>query len=196
MASLQSNIILSLLLLHSIILLNHTAKSDDEEDSLLQGINSYRTGFNLTALSKNDKAECLADELADQFKNQPCTNTTGINTVPGTEPQFPNFPNMLAKCQLNVTTTRDGVILPACVPNLVPSIVLTNFTQTEYSNYLNDTKFTGAGIGSDNNWIVLILTTDTPEGNYMTGTTSGNSVFKVGVNFGLVFLLMGSFLLF
>ncbi|KAE8686727.1 peroxisomal adenine nucleotide carrier 1-like isoform X1 [Hibiscus syriacus] len=121
--------------------------STDEEANLLKGINNYRASLNLTTLKKNDNAECLADELADQFKNQPCTNSTGANTVPGTEPQFANYPNLLAKCHLNVSNTRDGAVMPACVPNLVPNIVLTNFTQSLYSSNLNDTKYTGVGIG-------------------------------------------------
>lgn len=170
----------------------------DEEDSLLQGINQYRTSLNLTSLTKNERAECLASEVADQFKNQPCTNSTGANTVPGTEPQYPNFPNFLSKCHLNVTTTRDGQILPACVPNLEPGLVLTNFTMSQYSRYLNDSKFTGVGVGSEDNWIVVVLTTSTPEGNYSPGTSKDNingaaaglSAMATGV-----FLVVGFFML-
>ncbi|KAJ6323774.1 hypothetical protein OIU76_011128 [Salix suchowensis] len=119
----------------------------DEEDGLLRSINSYRTSLNLTVLTKNDNAECLAGEIADQFKNQPCTNSTGSNTVPGTETQFPNYPTLLAKCHLN----------------------------TQYSGNLNDTKFTGAGIGSDGNWIVVVLTTSTPEGSFVTSDNSDSN---------------------
>ncbi|KAG6764782.1 hypothetical protein POTOM_032268 [Populus tomentosa] len=171
----------------------------DEEDALLQGINKYRTSFNLTTLTKNDNAECLAEEIADQFKNQPCTNTTGSNTVPGTEPQFPNYPSLLAKCHLNVSNTRDGAVMPACVPNLDPSLVLTNFTRTPYSDNLNDTKFTGAGIGSDGNWIVVVLTTSTPEGSFVTSKTDGSdsnaanlTAKNTGLIYHLLFLLIGS----
>ncbi|KAK3002973.1 hypothetical protein RJ639_018728 [Escallonia herrerae] len=154
----------------------------------------YRAGLNLTALTKNDKAECLADEIAEQFKDQPCTNTTGSNTVPGTESQFSNYPSLLAKCHLNVTTTRDGMIMPACVPNLVPSLVLSNFTESQYSLYLNDTKYTSAGIGSEKNWIVAVLTTNTPEGSYTPGD-SASPGFKLVLNYHTLFLLTGFFLL-
>jgi len=156
----------------------------------------------LTTLTKNDNAECLAEEIADQFKNQPCTNTTGSNTVPGTEPQFPNYPSLLAKCHLNVSNTRDGAVMPACVPHLDPSLVLTNFTRTPYSDNLNDTKFTGAGIGSDGNWIVVVLTTSTPEGSYVTSKTDGSdynaanlTAKNTGLIYHLLFLLMGSLFL-
>ncbi|XP_038722092.1 uncharacterized GPI-anchored protein At3g06035-like, partial [Tripterygium wilfordii] len=112
------------------------------DDALLQGINTYRTSLNLTTLTKSDSADCPADEVANQFKNQPCssTNTTGANTVPGTEPQLSNYPTLLAKCHLNVSNTRDGNVMPACVPNLVPSLVLSNFTQSLYSDNLNDNR--------------------------------------------------------
>ncbi|KAK6122660.1 hypothetical protein DH2020_043600 [Rehmannia glutinosa] len=169
MASLSQFLLLSLLF-HSILII----KCDDEEDNVIQGINQYRTSLNLTSLTKNDRAECLASEVADQFKNQPCTNSTGSNTVPGTEPQYSDFPKLLSKCHLNVTTTRDGQILPACVPNLDPSLVLSNFTMSQYSGFLNDTQFSGIGVGSEDNWIVVVLTTSTPDGNYAPGTNSDN----------------------
>ncbi|XP_052188377.1 uncharacterized GPI-anchored protein At3g06035-like [Diospyros lotus] len=179
MACLQRCLFLSLLL-HSILLNNYTVKCDDEEETLLKGINSYRASLKLAALTKNDKAECLAEQMADQFKDQPCTNTTGSNTVPGTEPQFSTYPKLLAKCHLNVTTTQEGAILPACVPKLDPSLVLSNFTKSQYSDYLNDTKYTGAGIGSEDNWIVVVLTTNTPKGSFMEDNSVGG-LAKVGL---------------
>ncbi|KAE8712443.1 ADP-glucose pyrophosphorylase family protein [Hibiscus syriacus] len=165
----------------------------DEEDDLLKGINAYRASLNLTTLTKNDNAECLADKLADGFKNQPCTNSTGANTVPGTEPQFPNYPNLLAKCHLNASVTRDGAVMPACVPNLIPSLVLTNFTQSQYSDNLNETKYTGIGIGSDGDWIVVVLTTSTAEGNYATATTTTSAaspISKTSAIYHLLFLVV------
>lgn len=167
----------------------------DEVDNLLQGINAYRTSLNLSTLRTNDNAKCFADKIADQFKNQPCTNTTGSNTVPGTEPRFSNYPDLLAKCHLNVTNTRDGMLLPACVPNLDSSLVLSNFTKSLYSGYLNDTKYTGIGIGSEDNWIVAVLTTSTSEGSYVPAQNSGSLVLKISVLCHFLFLLMASLLL-
>ncbi|PKI37458.1 hypothetical protein CRG98_042155 [Punica granatum] len=155
--------------------------------------------MNLTTLTKNDNAECLADALADQFKNQPCTNATGANTVPGTEAQLPAYPTLLEKCHLNVSNTRDGSVMPACVPNLVPSLVLSNFTQSQYSGNLNDTKYTGIGIGSENDWIVVILTTSTPEGGYSPASSDDAASLcsrtPLPSIFHLFFLLVGCLLL-
>lgn len=149
----------------------------------------------MTALTDNDQADCLAGEIADQFKNQPCTNSTGSNTVPGTEPQYSDYPNLLKKCHLNVTTTRDGQILPACVPNLDQALVLTNFTQSQYSAHLNDTKFTGIGIGSEKNWIVVVLTTNTPEGGYSPGTSKDNGASRLStISSAVGGLLVGLFM--
>lgn len=170
----------------------------DEDDNLLQGINTYRASLNLTALSKNDNAECLAGQMAAKFKDQPCTNTTGSNTVPGTEPVFSDYPNLLVTCHLNVSNTQDGTIMPACVPGLEPSLVLTNFTETQYSGYLNDTKYTGVGIGSKNNWIVVVLTTNTPTGSFVPATSSPDATSlasRIGSIYHFLFLLMGSIFL-
>ncbi|KAH1096292.1 hypothetical protein J1N35_013213 [Gossypium stocksii] len=186
------------LLLSILFIISPVFSDNDEEDDLLKGINSYRASLNLTSLTTNENAECLADELAEEFKNQPCTNSTGANTVPGTEPQFANYPNILAKCHLNVSVTRDGAVMPACVPNLAQSLVLTNFTQSQYSENLNETKYTGIGIGSEGDWIVVVLTTNTAEGNYATATTTAttsaaNSVSEIIIIYHLLLLLMAAF---
>lgn len=153
----------------------------------------------MSALTNSENAECLADGVAEEFKNQPCTNTTGANTVPGTEPNFPNYPNILAKCHLNVSNTRDGMVLPACVPNLDPTLVLSNFTKSQYSDSLNDTKFTGIGIGSENDWIVVVLTTSTPEGSFVPATndngSSAASFLNIHEMYNFLVLLMASILL-
>ncbi|KAI4345594.1 hypothetical protein L6164_012700 [Bauhinia variegata] len=187
--------LLPVLLLFCILLMSEPVKCDnDEEDNLYQGINNYRASLNLTALTKNKNAECFADEIADQFKNQPCTNTTGANTVPGTEPSFSNYPDLLTKCHLNVSNTRDGAVMPACVPGLDPRLVLTNFTQSLYSGNLNDTKYTGIGIGSEGNWIVATVTTNTPGGSFVPYNCA-NLISKIGLVYCLMLLLVGNLFL-
>lgn len=163
----------------------------DEEEILLRNINSYRASLNLTTLTENDNAECLAEKIADQFKKQPCTNTTGSFTVPGTEVQFSTYPDLLARCHLNINDTKDGVIMPVCVPRLDPTLVLTNFTQTQYSRYLNDTKYTGAGVGSEDDWIVVVLNTNTAGGSFAPADDSAALVPKVGLAFHFMSLFLG-----
>ncbi|CAN1129406.1 Uncharacterized GPI-anchored protein At5g19250 [Linum perenne] len=186
-------LILAFFLLSALLFID-PVRSEDEDDKLLQGINDYRRTLNLTSLTENDNADCLAGEIADQFKGQPCTNTTGSNTVPGTEPQLPNYPSLLDKCNLNVSNTRDGAVMPACVPNLDPTLVLSNFTMSQYSDNLNDTKYTGVGIGTEGNWIVVVLTTSTPEGSFVTYKGAADMTIA-GLTSPLLLLLLASLLL-
>ncbi|CAK9147071.1 unnamed protein product [Ilex paraguariensis] len=191
----RHHLLLILLIFHAILLLSCQVQSADEKANLLQGLNSYRSLVNLTSLAENSNADCFADELATQFKNQPCSNTTGADTVPGTEPQFSNYPDLLAKCHLNITDTRDGVVMPVCVPNLVPALVLTNYTESQYTQYLNDSTYTGAGIGFEGDWIVVVLSTHTTGGSFTTDN-SANSATPVGLTKNFIPLLLGFFLQF
>ncbi|XP_015941528.1 uncharacterized GPI-anchored protein At3g06035 [Arachis duranensis] len=196
MAPIKFPLLLSLLLSSIFLTSNPVKCDDDEEDTLYDGINKYRASLNLKALTKNENADCLADKIADQFKKQPCTNTTGANTVPGTEPQFSNYPDLLSKCHLAISNTRDGIVMPACVPGLVPTKVLTNFTKSLYSDNLNDSKFTGIGIGSEDNWIVVVLTTDTPTGDFAPYSSAAtNLISKIGLNHFSFLLLVASIFL-
>ncbi|KAK6118569.1 hypothetical protein DH2020_047682 [Rehmannia glutinosa] len=153
-----------LVLLHAILLLlSVPVKSDDEEDHLLQGINSFRQSSNVAPLAKHDKADCVADQIADQLEDQHCAS----NTAPPTQSQLiSNYPDVLKKCKIDVNTTRDGMILPVCVPGRVATLVLTNYTQSQNSRYLNASRFTGAGIGTEDDWTVLVLTTSTTGGSF------------------------------
>ncbi|PSR86064.1 GPI-anchored protein [Actinidia chinensis var. chinensis] len=188
MASLYTH---HLLLLFPILLLSSQVKSIDEKESLLQGLNTYRASLNLTALTKNSNGDCFAEELANQFKKQPCSNTTGADTVLGTEPQLSTYPDLLAKCHLNITDTRDGQIMPVCVPNLVPNLVLANFTETQYTQYLNDSSFTGAGIGSEGDWMVVVLSTNTVGGSFTPAQNTAYLFPSLGLAQILVPVLLG-----
>eukprot|EP00262_Sarcandra_glabra_P019112 TRINITY_DN7097_c0_g2_i1.p2 TRINITY_DN7097_c0_g2~~TRINITY_DN7097_c0_g2_i1.p2 ORF type:complete len:194 (+),score=21.61 TRINITY_DN7097_c0_g2_i1:242-823(+) len=182
------------LLLLTILLAPHIAKSDDTGEILVQEINSYRVSLNLSVLRENKNADCLAEQLAEQLKNQDCTNTTGANTVPGTENQLANYPDFLARCHLNISNTRDGVVMPACVPGLTPSIVLTNFTHTQYSGNLNDSQYSGVGIASERDWVVVVLTTNTTDGSFENYNVAGKFHLQMlPLLFCLLLVLMSYF---
>ncbi|XP_008795128.1 uncharacterized GPI-anchored protein At5g19250-like isoform X1 [Phoenix dactylifera] len=168
----------------------HFARCDDTSSELLKGINSYRASLNLSALTGNQNAECLAEQLAKQFKGQQCSNTTGSNTVPGTEQQFPNYPDFLNHCHLNATVTQDAAVMPACIPGLTPDLVLSNFTKSQYSQNLNDSHFVGAGIADEDDWVVVVLSTNTPSGSFAPATGVA-SVVKVAIRLQLVLFLLG-----
>ncbi|XP_078447262.1 putative GPI-anchored protein At5g19250 [Wolffia australiana] len=144
------------------------AKSDDIDDELLRGINSYRAALNLTALVKNKNADCLADELAENFEPQPCSNTTGSTAIPGQDSPIADYPTLLAKCRLDISVVKEAAVLPACIPGLVPAAVLANFTKSQYNEQLNSSQYVGAGVASEGNWVVLVLSTLSPEGSLAT----------------------------
>ena len=165
-----------LAILSNVVRVHCFPADNDEEDILLRGINAHRASLNLTELLENDKAECFADEFADQFVDQPCTNTTGSILAPGAAPQFrlSNYPALLAKCNLSVSNTTDGIVMPVCVPRSVPSLALSDLKRSQYSDYLNDTKFTVAGISSEDNWFVVVLTSNTAVGSLVPAGQTPN----------------------
>nr|ACG37206.1 GPI-anchored protein At5g19240 precursor [Zea mays] len=172
----------------------HCARSDGNDAQLLKGINSYRSSLKVPALAENKNAACLAEQLARQFKGQECTNTTGANTVIGTEQQFPDYPRYLDRCHLNASVTEDGQVMPACVPGLVPAVVLANYTKSQYNRFLNDSQFSGAGIASEGDWVVVVLSTSTGSGDYSPAPPGSNWAVSAARPFGfgqLVLLLVG-----
>ncbi|KAK4339611.1 hypothetical protein RND71_041073 [Anisodus tanguticus] len=180
----------ALLFLLAPLLILAPVNCDDEEGHVLSGINSYRQSHNLPALTKHDKADCLADEIADEMENQPCPRG-GI--TPGPASQFTQYPKLLGKCDIDINTTTEGVILPVCVHDRVATLVLTNYTLSQHARYLNNSKYTGAGVGTEKDWTVLVLTTNTVGGSFASGATCLiNCVF--GWSHYLMFLLLGVFL--
>ncbi|CAL9189803.1 unnamed protein product [Musa hybrid cultivar] len=178
-----------------LIVLLHSARSDDTSSQLLKGINDYRVSLNLSQLTANQNADCLAEQLASAYKGQDCTNTTGSDTVPGTELQFSNFPDFLSNCHLNATVIRDGSIMPACVPGLDPQLVLANFTKSQYNQNLNDSSYVGIGLADEGNWVVAVLTTNTPAGNYGPATDTGaGSVVSIADHRCVMLSLLGFFM--
>lgn len=160
--------------------ISNPVNSNEDEDKLLQGLNSYRTSSKLPLLKESDNAECVADEVADKMENQPCTRTNGVNVLPGSQLQFSNYPDALKKCKIDINTTTESVILPACVPHRVSTLVLSNYTESAYSKYLNDSKYTGVGIGSEDDWMVVVLTTNTPAGSFVNAAVrDGHVGFRI-----------------
>ncbi|CAI9768991.1 unnamed protein product [Fraxinus pennsylvanica] len=149
------------LLLHVILLMQLLpVHSDDADDHLLQGINSFRQSANVPPLAKHDNANCVAEEIADELEDQPCASNTASNT------QLGNYQSLMKKCNIDINTTTDGVILPVCVHDRVAPLVLTNYTLSQNSRYLNNSRYTGVGMGHEDDWTVLVLTTNTPGGSF------------------------------
>ncbi|XP_022999135.1 uncharacterized GPI-anchored protein At3g06035-like [Cucurbita maxima] len=169
--------------------------SKDEEDNLLQGLNSYRQAQNLPPLAKNAKADCIADEIADDNKDQPCAVTTAkSNVVPSRPSQITKFMDYAEKCKVDINTTTDAIVMPVCVPKLVQTLLLANYTHSQYAKYLNDSRFVGAGVGSEDDWMVVVLTTGASGGSF-EGSGTGSLVASVWgcVALALLGLMIGDF---
>ncbi|KAL6560545.1 hypothetical protein OROGR_004104 [Orobanche gracilis] len=159
-----ARLVIFLLLNAVLLLLSVPAVQSDEEDNLLQGINSFRQSSHVPPLAKHDKAGCVAHEISDKLEDQRCeSNKARPSQSPVT---ISDYPDIIKKCKIDVNTTRDGMILPVCVPHRVATLVLTNYTNSPNSKYLNDSRFTGAGIGTEDDWTVLVLTTSTTRGSF------------------------------
>ncbi|XP_074355883.1 putative GPI-anchored protein At3g06035 [Apium graveolens] len=151
------------LLLASLLLLTSVTggKQPNEKESLLKGINNFRKSQNVSALTMNKKASCFAKEIAKQLEGESCSQVTDPNSIPG-------VPDILKKCKINISTTTDAIMLSVCVVNRVPNLVLNNFTQRFYGNYLKSSKYSGAGIGEQNDWTVVVLSTNTTAGSFLS----------------------------
>ncbi|KAI9187154.1 hypothetical protein LWI28_025003 [Acer negundo] len=97
-----------------IFVLVHLANCSDDEDNLLQGLNSYRTSLSLPTLAKNGNAECLADKIAEELDNQPCTAASTIKAS-----QLANYNHLIDKCKIDINSTTESAIMPVCVHKLV-----------------------------------------------------------------------------
>ncbi|MED6218642.1 hypothetical protein PIB30_028484 [Stylosanthes scabra] len=174
-----------LFLLANLLLLSTPAHSSDKEDSVLKGINSFRQTQNLPTLSKVPKAGCLAEEIAEDIEKEPCENVnqfypstsrTGA-VAAGSNAKIPNLQKHIDKCDIDINTTTDGVILPVCVSKLEPTVVLSNYTHSDrYARFLNNSRYTGVGLGSEDDWMVLVLTTNTTTGTFSSAVTCAASM--------------------
>jgi hypothetical protein len=144
----------------------------DGNAQFLDDINQYRLSQSLPEFKANSGAACVAQQVAEQYKGTPCSNSTGTATVSGQEPQLDE--SLLSKCNLQLVNVKDGFMGPTCVPAgtsaaNAPKLAANNVTMSPvYTEYVNDTKFVSAGAGSvDNAWFVLVLATNASGGNYV-----------------------------
>ncbi|KAL5138765.1 putative GPI-anchored protein [Glycine soja] len=151
---------------------------NDEED-LLHDINVYRKVLNLAVLDENEKASCLAEEIAEDLENTKCEDFRDYYPLPSYTSRIPSFQKSVNKCKININTTKDGVIMPVCVPKLDSDALFSNYTKSNrFSKYLNNSKYKIAGIGSEDDWMVLIISTNTSSGDFSSATSLLSGALK------------------
>ncbi|XP_065853920.1 uncharacterized GPI-anchored protein At5g19250-like [Euphorbia lathyris] len=164
MASLKSQLFLVLLV--ATFLLASPVYSDDEEEDLLKTLNTHRAYMGLPILSENEEASCVADRIAQTLKKHTCEN----NFKPFQLNEDTH--HILSKCEINVNHTKHSVVLPVCVPDLDVIEVFTNYTKTNFAKYLNNSGYAQAGISSDGDWMVVVLGTNTVDGDFASSGAS------------------------
>ncbi|XP_075659816.1 putative GPI-anchored protein At5g19250 isoform X2 [Castanea sativa] len=184
---------LSLVLLALHVVQGNAKSTSAAESYLLEDLNGYRMSLHIQNFTENSNAACLANKIADQLQNETCKNAFHFSSTPGTKPKVPKFDKFLDDCDINDNNTVDGVILPVCVPRLDPFLVFSNYTKSRYAKYLKDSNYTGVGIGSEDIWMVVILSTNTSTGSF-SGAASLIANISMG-NYTLA-LFLGLLLLF
>ncbi|CAN1843299.1 Uncharacterized GPI-anchored protein At3g06035 [Linum perenne] len=136
------------MLVYKLIRIERNSYVADDENNLLQGLNSYRQSQSLPILAKHDKAGCVADRVANKLENQPCP-ASGRAAAPVV--QLSDYPEVMDKCGVDINKTREG-------------------------------------LGSEDDWMVVVLTTASPGGSF----AGANRLVGVGGRVGwLVSILVG-----
>lgn len=142
---------------------------------------------------RSNKAFCLADKIADGLEDKNCEEFRNYYPVPGKNDKIPNFEKSVHKCKININTTQDGVIMPVYVPKLDKDDAFSNYTKkSHFTKYLNDSKYTIAGVGSDHDWMVLIISTNTTSGDFSSASSliAGKGHWLVVATFLSVFVFV------
>ncbi|CAL5208575.1 unnamed protein product [Lathyrus oleraceus] len=164
--------LLLLVFSHSLLPSQVTRAYGDKEKDLLHDINVYRKLLNLPVLERTNKPSCLADKIADDLEDKNCEDFRNYYPIPGRNDKIPNFEKSVEKCKININTTKDGVIMPVYVSKLDQDDVFSNYTKkSHFTKYLNDSKYTIAGVGSDDDWMVLIISTNSTSGDFSSASS-------------------------
>ncbi|XP_014513284.1 uncharacterized GPI-anchored protein At3g06035 isoform X2 [Vigna radiata var. radiata] len=162
-------LIASLVVFH---LLPSPVACDDKEKDLLHDINTYRKILNLPVLDENKKASCLAEEIAEDLGDLHCEVFRDYYPTPGNNSKIPNFQKNIDKCSININTTTEGVIMPLCVPKLNSDDLFSNYTKSNrFTKYLNNSNYKSAGVGSEDDWMVFIVATNSSSGDFSSASS-------------------------
>ncbi|KAJ7537282.1 hypothetical protein O6H91_12G106300 [Diphasiastrum complanatum] len=196
MASMHRSMVVSLVWTNALLLLVAFVISDDSTNTqVLADINKYRESAGVPLLQYNPGAACMANQVAQQYKNTQCNNVTEADTSPGLESDFPNYLDLLNACKLALLNTTGGQVLADCIPvadlSSAAAIATQNFTLSqEYQKYINMSDYTSAGVGSYNVWFVLVLATNTSSGNYAE-TNAAQSPYSISCFMSVLLGLTG-----
>ncbi|KAF3454457.1 hypothetical protein FNV43_RR04904 [Rhamnella rubrinervis] len=183
---------LFVLVCYGFLLTSSPVNCNDLEDTLFRDINTFRASstYQLSAFERIKKADCFADKVADSLTDEPCSRAGDFENHPGTVPKLPDYNKLSKECHININTTRGGIILPTCIPKLEESLVLADYTKSYYKHYVLSSLYTGIGVGSKNQWVVVVFTTHDRHGSF-NGTSAA---FVLGLLRCVIGFFLGLFL--
>ncbi|RQO98887.1 hypothetical protein POPTR_013G023701v4 [Populus trichocarpa] len=106
--------------------------------------------------------------------------------------QLDDYPTQLKHCYGSSSHTTDVAILPICIPGNDEQ-TLTNFqnySRSQYEKYVNESGYRGAGVGGNENWMVVVFVENTTSWT-SAGGAKHSLVSEVGCGHCLVSLLLG-----
>ena len=125
------------------------------------------------------KKNLFACSIKLNLEHTKCEDFRDYYPLPSYTSKIPKFQKSINKCKININTTKDGVIMPLCVPKLDPDALFSNYTKSNrFSKYLNNSKYKIAGIGSEDDWMVLIISTNTSSGDFSSATSLLSGALK------------------
>ncbi|KAH7543086.1 uncharacterized GPI-anchored protein At5g19250 [Ziziphus jujuba] len=186
MAFLKLTTLFPFLLIYVFLFTSSPAHCNEIEDVILKEINTFRKNTNHTEFSHNPNADCFADKVAESLKDEPCSRASDFFYQLGMVPRLPNYQQLFGKCNIKANTTKDAMMLPTCVPKLNKTLLIEDYTQSPYNKSLTNPSFTSIGVGSKDQWMVVLVTTNNSSGSFSSG--SAPSLL------GLLHCLIGSFI--
>ncbi|CAI8603635.1 unnamed protein product [Vicia faba] len=160
--------------------------------AIVEELAEFGAAVHICSRKEDDINKCLEEWKRKGFNVTGSVITSGKNFhfITTYEVYIPNFQRNIDKYDINMNTTTDGVILPVCVPKLEPTVVLSNYTHNDiYAKFLNNSKYTGVGLNSEDDWMVLVLTTTTPTGTLSAATSLHANLVSMAFLFVVILII-------
>lgn len=106
--------------------------------------------------------------------------------------QLDDYPTQLKHCYGSSSHTTDVAILPICIPGNDEQTLINfqNYSRSQYEKYVNESGYSGAGVGGNENWMVVVFVENTTSWT-SAGGAKHSLVSEVGCGHCLVSLLLG-----
>ncbi|CAI8613254.1 unnamed protein product [Vicia faba] len=156
--------------------------------AIVEELAEFGAAMHICSRKEDDINKCLEEWKRKGFNV--ITSGKNFHFITTYEVYIPNLQRHIDKCDINMNTTTDGVILPVCVPKLEPTVVLSNYTHNDiYAKFLNNSKYTGVGLNSEDDWMVLVLTTTTPTGTFSAATSLHANLVSMAFLFVVILII-------